>query len=129
VIEGDALVQEPALAPLVTAPPGSIDGELVSYEPDAIAVRVDAPRAGLVVLNELAFPGWTVEIDGAAATPVRANYAMRAVLVGPGRHAITWRFEPPRIRALIAGYLIALAVMLAAAVAPRRRGAPKRASR
>jgi hypothetical protein len=128
VIEGDALVEDPALAPLVTALPGSVEGELVSYEPDAICVRVDAPRAGLVVLNELAFPGWTVEVDGAAATPVEANYAMRAVRVGPGRHAIIWRFEPPRIRALVAGYLIALAVMIAAAALPRRRGAPAPAS-
>jgi uncharacterized membrane protein YfhO len=100
----------------------------VSYQPDAIAVAVDAPRAGVVVLNELAFPGWTVEVDGAAAAPVRANYAMRAVYVAAGRHAIEWRFEPPWIRALLAGYLGALAVMLAAAVLPRTtRRAPARA--
>ncbi|TMQ03399.1 MAG: YfhO family protein [Deltaproteobacteria bacterium] len=99
-------------------------------EPDAIAATVEAPRAGLVVLDELAYPGWTVEVDGAPATSVRANYVMRAVAVGAGRHAIRWRFEPPWIRALIAGYVLALAVMLAAAVLPRgRRRAPAPASR
>jgi hypothetical protein len=103
-----------------------VGGALVAYEPDAIAVTVDAPRAGLVVLNELAFPGWTVEVDGEAALALRADYVMRAVYVGPGHHAIRWRFEPPHARALIAGYLLALAVMLAAAVgaavdAARRR--------
>lgn len=124
VVERDAIAELPALAALTAAPPGSAPGELVAYEPDAIAVTVDAPRAGLVVLNELAFPGWTVEVDGEPALPLRANYVMRAVYVGPGRHAIRWRFEPPHTRALIAGYLLALAVMLAAAVVPRRPAPP-----
>ncbi len=119
VVERDALAAMPSLAALVAAPPGSAPGELVAYEPDAIAVTVDAPRAGLVVLNELMFPGWTVEVDGAPAVPLRASYVMRAVYVGPGHHAIRWRFEPPHARALIAGYLLALAVMLAAAIGPR----------
>jgi hypothetical protein len=124
VIEPDAVVQAPPLIELMTAAPGAAAGELVSYEPDAIAISVDAPRAGIVVLNELAFPGWSVEVDGRTATPIRANYAMRAVYVGAGRHAIRWRFAPPRFHALIAGYLLALAVMLAAAVVPRRPGVP-----
>jgi hypothetical protein len=124
VVEPEAIAQVPALAALAAAAPGSAPGALVAYEPDAIAVTVDAPRAGLVVLNELAFPGWAVEVDGEAAVALRANYVMRAVYVGPGRHAIRWRFAPPLARALIAGYLLALAVMLAAAVWPRRRPAP-----
>ena len=128
VIEPDAVARVPALADLLGAAPGSVAGTVVSYEPDAIAVTVDAPRAGVVVLNELAFPGWTVEVDGVPRPAARANYVMRAVYVDAGRHAIRWRFEPPRIRALIAGYLAALAVMLAAAAWRRRRSAPAAAS-
>jgi len=124
VVEPDALAELPALAALVAAEPGSTPGTLVSYEPDAIAVTVDAPRAGLVVLDELAFPGWLVEVDGVPRAPVRANYLMRAVYVEAGHHAIRWRFEPPHARTLIAGYLVALAIMLAAAVLPRTRPAP-----
>jgi hypothetical protein len=126
VVERDAIVWMPALAALAAAAPGSVPGTLVAYEPDAIAVTVDAPRPGLVVLNELAVPGWTVEVDGEPAVPLRANYVMRAVYVGAGHHAIRWRFEPPGARALIAGYLLALAVMLAAAIWPRR---PARSAR
>jgi len=120
VIEPAALAAVPALAVLASAPPGSAAGALVSYAPDDIAVTAFAPRAGLVVLNELAFPGWRVEVDGEPATPVVANYLLRAVAVGPGHHAIRWRFEPPRIHLLIDGYLAALAVMLIAAAWPRR---------
>jgi hypothetical protein len=120
VIEPAALAEDPALAPLQAAAPGSADGALVSYAPDEIAFTVDAPREGIVVLAELAFPGWTVEVDGAPAVPVTANYLLRAVRVGPGHHAIRWRFAPPGLRLLAGGYLLALAIMLAAAAWPRR---------
>jgi hypothetical protein len=132
VIEPDAVAAVPALAALASAAPGSVAGTLVSYEPDAIAVMVEAPRDGIVVLNEIAFAGWTVEVDGAAAVPITANYLLRAVHVGAGRHAIRWRFEPPGVRVLIAGYLLALAIMLVAAVGRvpwrrrRRASAPAR---
>jgi hypothetical protein len=124
ILEPDAIAAAPAVARLAGAAPASVSGALVAYEPDEIVASVEAPGDGVVVLNELAFPGWTVEVDGARATPLRANYLLRAVQVGAGPHTIRWRFEPPRIHALIIGYLVALAVMLAAAAWPRRRRTP-----
>jgi hypothetical protein len=122
VLEPDALVAAPQAIALARA--ASVAGTLLAYAPDAIDVAIDAPAAGIAVLNELAFPGWTVEVDGHAAAPLRANYLSRAVWVDAGHHVVRWRFAPAGFRPLIAGYLIALAVMLAAAVAPRRRRAP-----
>jgi len=120
VIEPAALAAVPALGALVSAAPGATAGTLVSYAPDEVAVTVEAPREGIVVLNEIAFPGWTVELDGVPATPVVASYLLRAVHVGPGHHAIRWRFDPPGLRRLVDGYLLALAIMLVAAAWPRR---------
>lgn len=117
---GDAALV-PAAEQLATATPEARDGAITSYEPDAITLTIDAPRAGLVVLNEIMFPGWHVEVDGKAATPLRANYLLRAVAVTPGTHTITWRFEPRRWRVLVGCYLLALAIMLAAAVVPGPR--------
>jgi hypothetical protein len=107
--------------------PEAREGTLDSYEPDEIRVSIDAPRDGIVVLNEIMFPGWQVEVDGHAATPLRANYLLRAVAVGPGRHTITWRFEPRRWRVLVGGYVLALLIMLAAAALPRRQPAAEAA--
>jgi hypothetical protein len=121
VLEPEALARVPAVAGLAFAAPAAVTGALVSYEPDEIAVTVDAPRAGVVVLNELAFPGWEVTVDGAPATPLVANYLLRAVHVGAGPHAIRWWFAPPHQRLLMDGYLLALAIMLCAAAWPRRR--------
>jgi hypothetical protein len=128
VIEPAALFQVPALARLGVAAPASTTGTLVSYAADDIAVTVDAPGEGIVVLNELAFPGWTVEVDGVPQPALRANYLLRAVYVGPGHHAIRWRFAPPGVRALLGGYVLALAIMLAAAGWPRRPSRPRPAT-
>jgi hypothetical protein len=129
VLGPDAVVRDPAVLALAAGEPAqapaSVTGAPTSYEPDAIELAIDAPRAGVVVLNELAFPGWTVEVDGAPATPLVANTLLRAVRVAPGHHAIRWRFAPPHVRALIAGYALALLVMLGAAAWPRRPRAPR----
>jgi hypothetical protein len=131
VVEPDEAARIPGAPALVGSPPDSRDGALVSYEPDEIVVDVDAPRAGLVVLNEIMFPGWQVTVDGAPATALRANYLLRAVHVGAGKHRIVWRFEPRGWRVLVGGYVLALALIVAAAIAPavaatarRRRRAP-----
>jgi hypothetical protein len=89
------------------------EGQILRYEPDEIRIMLDAPRPGLVVLNEIMFPGWEVSVDGASATPLRANYLLRAVWVGAGPHQITWTFDPPHWRTLVGGYALALAAMLA----------------
>jgi hypothetical protein len=108
---------------LEAAAPEARVGTLVSYEPDEIVFTIAAPRAGLVVLNEIMFPGWRVTVDGKEATPLRANYLLRAVEVGPGTHTITWHFQPQLWRVLVGGYLLALMIMLAAVVVPHRRPA------
>jgi hypothetical protein len=100
--------------------PEAREGVIERYEPDEIRISIEAPRAGLVVLDEILFPGWQVEVDGEARAPVRANYLMRAVWVEAGKHSITWTFEPRRWRLLVGGYGLALAIVLAAAITARR---------
>ena len=115
---------EAALVPdaklLAFAPPDAREGVLLHYEPDEIRFAVSAPRDGIVVLNEIMFPGWRVEVDGKPARALRANYLLRAVAVGPGEHTITWRYAPARWWLLVAGYVVALAIMLAALLTRRK---------
>jgi len=119
-------IVEPADAALLpaaatTGTPDAREGTLESYDPDEIRFDVDAPHDGLVVLNEILFPGWQVEVDGKAAQPVRANYLMRAVWVSAGPHTIAWRFEPRHWRLLVGCYLLALVIMLGALVSGELR--------
>lgn len=77
------------------APVPAVAGSLVRYGVDEITVRVDAPGAGLVVLNEVFYPGWRARVDGAPATVIAANHLLRAVAVDAGAHEIVWTYEPP----------------------------------
>ncbi len=63
------------------------------FTTQAVHVVVDAPREGMVVVTQQDAPGWEVEVDGRRATPQRAG-VFRAVHVGSGHHAITWRYRP-----------------------------------
>ncbi|MEO8548494.1 MAG: hypothetical protein ABI678_00900, partial [Kofleriaceae bacterium] len=109
----DALAVPP-LARL--AEPGTVEGVLDHYAPDRIAFSIDAPRAGLVVLDELMFPGWQVSVDGERAVPIRANYLLRGVWVSAGHHDVTWQFSPAHWRLLVGGYALALLFIAFAAV-------------
>jgi hypothetical protein len=110
----DALAARPPDRPLHA-------GRVVDFAPDRVAVEIDAPADGLVVLNESHFPGWRVTVDGAPATPLRANYLLRAVAVPAGPHRIVWTFEPPRYRAMLALWAAGALFVLAAIAVPRRR--------
>jgi uncharacterized membrane protein YfhO len=74
--------------------PVSVAGELLAFEADRVAISIDAPRDGVVVLNEVDYPGWTVVVDGEAATPITVNHMLRGVIVPKGKHVIVWSFSP-----------------------------------
>ena len=72
----------------------------------------------MVVLADAWYPGWTVEVDGVPADPLRAWGFVRAVRVTPGPHTIAWRYQPWSFR--VGGLLSALALL--AFVPALRRG-------
>ena len=63
-------------------------------EPDRVALHVTAPCHGFLVLADLDFPGWKAFVDGNPTPIYRANYAFRAVEVGPGAHDIVFSYNP-----------------------------------
>jgi hypothetical protein len=90
----------------------------------SVAIRAQLARPGLVVLNDSFAPGWSVQVDGRDAHPVRVNDVMRGVAVGAGAHAVVWRYRVPGLRAgaaLSALALLLLAGGLGAALVARRR--------
>ncbi|MCP4443902.1 MAG: YfhO family protein [Myxococcales bacterium] len=91
-------------------------GELVSFEADEVTISIDAPDHGLLVLNEVFYPGWEVSIDGKPADALRANYLLRATTVGPGRHIVRWRYNPVGHGPRILLYLLCMLTLLAGLV-------------
>ncbi|MDC0723293.1 YfhO family protein [Nannocystis bainbridge] len=107
---------DPTAAPV----PAILDG----FARNRLGFTVEAPAAGVLVVNEAWGPGWTAQVDGAAAPVLRANYLFRGLLVGPGRHAVELEYRPPRLRAALAVYAAtALLVLLGLVLLPRRTSA------
>jgi hypothetical protein len=77
-----------------------------------ITARLQAP--GLVVLTDLPWPGWRVEVDGAGARLWSVNAALhRAVLVPAGSHRVRFRYFPPALRWGLVVSFSTLALILA----------------
>jgi uncharacterized membrane protein YfhO len=67
---------------------------LETYGPNEIRLRVDAPADAYLVLSEVWYPGWRATVDGVPAQVLRANYAFRAVRLGPGQNEVHLTFAP-----------------------------------
>ncbi|MFV1967067.1 MAG: hypothetical protein ACC628_16695, partial [Pirellulaceae bacterium] len=75
---------------------------VVEYDPQHVVCDVRLNSPGLLVLNDLFYPGWTAHQQdpaGGQEQPlpvIRVNRVMRAVLLPAGRHQVHFRYRPPR---------------------------------
>jgi len=62
--------------------------------PNQVVVSVTAPEGGWLLLSDLWYPGWVVEVGGEPKEFYAANGAFRAVWVPPGASSVVWSYEP-----------------------------------
>src|SRR5262249_61531405 len=67
---------------------------LLRYANTEVAVEVEAPGGGILLLNDVWQPWWRASVDGANAEILRANVIFRAVVVPRGRHEVRFSFHP-----------------------------------
>jgi uncharacterized membrane protein YfhO len=111
---------------------GDFTGErcqITRHEPHTIELEAELNTTGLVVLAEVYYPGWTLEVEteGVArlAPLLRTNRIMRGALLPAGKHKLVYRYEPWSFYSGAAISLIAIASAISLAVANRRnRGRP-----
>jgi hypothetical protein len=82
------------LPPLPAGPAQAGSVRLLDYGTTQVALAVDAPQGGIVVLNDVWHHWWQVEINGKPAELLRANVLFRGVQVPPGRSTVTFVFRP-----------------------------------
>ena len=87
------VVIQGAIAPTADGPEPS-EVRIASYANNVITLEASTSAPGYLVMSEVDYPGWMVEVDGRAAELERANYAFRAVWLPPGTHQVQFRFEP-----------------------------------
>jgi hypothetical protein len=81
--------------------------------PGRAIFQLDAPAAGFAVVSVSSYPGWRAWVDDRRTELVRADYAFQGLPVGPGRHRVVLRYEPP---AFWASFFVSLAGWLGLAV-------------
>lgn len=91
--------------------------------PDELTATVESDREAILVLGEVAYPGWRATIDGRDVPLLTADYTFRAVRVPAGRHEVRLVFDPPlwRLGWLVAAVTAATIVVLLATAAWRTR--------
>lgn len=85
---------------------GNSETRIISYSNNEIRLEASTSLPGYLVMSEVYYPGWHVEVDGNPAELKRANYAFRAVLLTPGMHQIRFYFLPATWRVGLACSLL-----------------------
>jgi hypothetical protein len=87
-------------ASLQTSPP-----RIIERNATRMLIEADAANPSVLVLSEIAYPGWEAGVDGKAADLMRVNYDLRGVALSAGKHRIELIYRP---RSLIIGAAVSL---------------------
>ncbi|NLW50329.1 MAG: YfhO family protein [Candidatus Brocadiaceae bacterium] len=96
---------------------------IIRDDGDRIRLAAELSRPGYVVLADQHYPGWTATVDGRPAALLRANVAVKAVRLPPGRHEVVLEFRPRSFRVGLLATLGGLVVLTACALLGLRRRA------
>jgi hypothetical protein len=71
---------------------------VTSYSPEQIAIDVNAIADATLILTDLAYPGWTVTVDGQPTEWTTIDGMYRGVPAPAGQHSVEWTYAPRSIR-------------------------------
>jgi len=85
--------------------------DISTYDLNEIHVDVHADSACILVLSEVYYPRWKVEVDGDTGELMRANYILRAVALPPGDHKLVLTYDASLFRRGVDITLITFAIL------------------
>lgn len=80
---------------------GAVPARIVEDGANRVVVEARAKRPGdsaLLVLSDVYYPGWTVEVDGEPAEMLVVEGALRGVMLSPGHHRVEFVYSPRSFR-------------------------------
>jgi hypothetical protein len=95
---GVLVSEPPPAASGVAGPPVRASAVIAVDEPNRVVVRAGLPGDGYLALFDTYDPDWTVDVDGEAATLMRANGLYRAVHLRSGQHTVTFAYRARAVR-------------------------------
>jgi hypothetical protein len=85
---------------------------LKEYGRHRVVVEAESASGGMLVLTDLAYPGWHVTVDGQPAEARIVEATFRGVALPPGRHTVIWTYRPVSVYWGAGISLASLAVMM-----------------
>jgi hypothetical protein len=82
-----------AIQPALT--PGTV--AITKWRPEEITLSVTASTPGLLVLSQVAIPGWVASVDGQEASILQTNYLFQGIPIPAGNHSVTLRYRAPQL--------------------------------
>jgi hypothetical protein len=117
-----SLDREPDPRPAAGAKRSFVVARLAVDLAERVAADVNSDAAGILVLADLNYPGWTASVDGHPAPILAADGYLRAVALSPGAHRVEFRYRPLSFYAGAAVSLLALATLAVLYRRDRARG-------
>jgi hypothetical protein len=105
------LDREPDPRPVSGAKRSFVIARIAEERPERLAADVTSGTAGILVLTDLWYPGWSVEVDGHPAPLLRADGCLRAVALPAGAHRAVFRYRPWSFYAGAAISIVALGMI------------------
>jgi hypothetical protein len=93
-----ALVESPPPIPMqppnapATFPAGEV--KVLRYQGERIDLEATASANSLLVMGEKYYKGWRATVDGKVAEIYPVDYVLRGVYLTPGRHTVSFVFDP-----------------------------------
>lgn len=94
---------------------------IVTNDPEHLAIDLDAPAPGFLILADQYFPGWRATVNGVDVPIHRANYMFRLIEVPAGTSRVEFRYRPTAVAVGGAVSLVTLGILAAATWRARRR--------
>jgi hypothetical protein len=110
-----ALNKKPAVPALRSAV------KIVKYENNRMVLDVSTPQAAFLFTSETYYPGWKAYVDGREEEILRANYAFRAIPVGPGSHRVEVVYQSLSFKIGLAVSLLTIFLLIAGWIIWARR--------
>jgi hypothetical protein len=106
--------------PSLATPGGPSSAKLMVDAADRVLIETTADTAAYLVLTDAWVPGWRAWVDGTEHTVWRANHALRAVSLPPGRHRVEFRYAPASVRWGLLATMLGALLLAGLCWTPRR---------
>ncbi len=85
---------------------------ITEYRLNEIRVQASLPFPALMVMGEVYYPSWQVEVDGKPGEIIRANHILRAVALPAGEHDIVFHYDMSLLKKSLVLSVVTFAIAL-----------------